>query len=131
MTIGTLNAAGDIFLHSPVQFNQDLLEQLKDLNGASGAVKMIICPNLQHWLFVQEWSEAFPAAEIWIPEPALGEDVAHKISPLPVRVMKVIVKTYYFANIFLAKKIRRNLKVSRASFVPEIRQLVSIYLEVF
>ena len=87
MTIGILNEENDLFLHSPIPLSNGLAEKIKALGGE---IKMIIAPNLQHWLFIADWSRLFPSAEIWIPGAALGEDLVQKLPPLQaIRVMQV------------------------------------------
>ena len=96
MTIGFLNTGSrskDIFIHSPVPFSPELGEEIESRTGG-GRIAKIIAPNLQHWIFIDEWSRFAPDAEIWIPQAALGEDVAQKLlhkvpTATPVKVMRV------------------------------------------
>ena len=106
MTIGSLNARNDLFIHSPTPFNEKIAEKIK---GLGREIRMIIAPNLQHWLFVEEWAKCFPEAQIWIAESALGEDLAQKLHDLPVKVMKVL--PYAFPTPYTyTNQIGRNLR---------------------
>lgn len=60
------------YLHSPTPFDESVATRL-------GLVLGIICPNLQHHLFVPEWAARFPAATVYYPPEAFGEDVVEKL----------------------------------------------------
>lgn len=93
MTVGTLNDEGHLFLHSPIPLSQPLLAEVKSL----GQVTHIIAPNLQHWLFVEEWFDAFPNAQIYTCQPALNEDVRQKLpQAMNVALLKVIIHVINF-----------------------------------
>lgn len=57
MTVVRL-ADGRLWLHSPVEFNAELKEEV----DALGEVAYIVTPNRFHGLFVEEWRQAYPHA---------------------------------------------------------------------
>ena len=65
----------NITLISVVAFDDELFSLVKAL----GTVQTIICPNLQHWLFVPSALQYFPGCTVYVPPAALGEDVAVKL----------------------------------------------------
>ena len=52
---------GDVLLHSPTRHTPALAEAIKGI----GPVRHIIAPATGHWMFVEEWQQAFPAATTW------------------------------------------------------------------
>jgi hypothetical protein len=60
MTVVRLRS-GDLFLHSPVAFDQKLAEALE----AMGPVRHLVSPNQFHYAHVGEWAKAFPDAVTW------------------------------------------------------------------
>jgi hypothetical protein len=56
-----LRFGGDLLVHSPIHLTKVLREELAEL----GEVRWILAPNVLHHLFVPEWVEAFPSAEVW------------------------------------------------------------------
>ncbi len=59
MTVVRL-ASGEMWLHSPVAFRGTLLDALQE----RGAVRHLIAPNWIHYAYVQDWSDALPAATV-------------------------------------------------------------------
>ncbi len=52
---------GDVLLHSPTRHTPALAEAIKGI----GPVRHIVAPATGHWMFVEEWQQAFPAATTW------------------------------------------------------------------
>jgi hypothetical protein len=52
---------GDLFLHSPIKFNQKLAEELEKL----GRVRYLISPNQFHYAHIGEWAKSFPNSIAW------------------------------------------------------------------
>ena len=52
---------GDLFLHSPIKFDQALASELQGL----GTIRHLVSPNQFHYAHVGEWSKAFPDAVPW------------------------------------------------------------------
>lgn len=52
---------GDLFLHSPIAFEDSLAIALRRL----GAVRHLISPNQWHYAHIGEWQRAFPEAVAW------------------------------------------------------------------
>jgi hypothetical protein len=53
---------GDLWLHSPVRFGENLAAQLSEF----GPVRHIVSPSKMHRLFVLDWLAAFPAATHYV-----------------------------------------------------------------
>ncbi|WFU17660.1 DUF4336 domain-containing protein [Bradyrhizobium sp. CB3481] len=52
---------GDLFLHSPIKFDQSLASELQRI----GAIRHLVSPNQFHYAHIGEWSRAFPHAITW------------------------------------------------------------------
>jgi hypothetical protein len=55
---------GMVWVHSPVQFSSALAEEI----DAIGSVQYLIAPNLYHHLFLKQWQEHYPDAQIIGPQ---------------------------------------------------------------
>ena len=51
----------DLWVHSPVRLTADLRTQV----NALGNVRWLIAPNHLHHLFVADWQQAWPEADLW------------------------------------------------------------------
>lgn len=60
MTVVRL-ASGDLWLHSPTQYDADLARHLSSM----GEIRHLVSPNQFHYAHIGEWSRAFPAAITW------------------------------------------------------------------
>jgi hypothetical protein len=60
MTVVRL-ANGELFLHSPIAFDEKLAAELRAL----GTVGHLISPNQFHYAHIGEWTKAFPDAVAW------------------------------------------------------------------
>lgn len=60
MTVVRL-ANGDLFLHSPVAFDEGLAAELQAL----GTVRHLVSPNQFHYAHIGEWQKAFPGTIAW------------------------------------------------------------------
>ncbi len=52
---------GELFLHSPVALDPELQREL----DALGTVRFAVAPNRMHHLFIRDYSEAYPKAELF------------------------------------------------------------------
>jgi hypothetical protein len=52
---------GDLFLHSPIKFEERLAKELHEL----GKVRHLVSPNQFHYAHIGEWARAFPDAISW------------------------------------------------------------------
>ena len=52
---------GDLFLHSPIKFDERLGKELRGL----GRVRHLVSPNQFHYAHIGEWARAFPEAINW------------------------------------------------------------------
>jgi len=52
---------GDLFLHSPIRFNDGLATELRGL----GTIRHLVSPNQFHYAHIGEWLKAFPQAIAW------------------------------------------------------------------
>lgn len=60
MTIVRL-ANGDLLLHSPTQYSEELGRKI----DALGRVRHLVAPNVAHWTFIADWQRAYPDAMTW------------------------------------------------------------------
>jgi uncharacterized protein DUF4336 len=60
MTVARLSN-GDLFLHSPIRFDEGLAKELRGL----GTVRHLVSPNQFHYAHIGEWARAFPDAISW------------------------------------------------------------------
>src|SRR5262245_39477984 len=51
----------DLFLHSPIKFDEALASELQRI----GAIRHLVSPNQFHYAHIGEWSKAFPDAITW------------------------------------------------------------------
>ena len=52
---------GDLFLHSPIKFDERLARELRGL----GRVRHLVSPNQFHYAHIGEWARTFPEAISW------------------------------------------------------------------
>jgi Domain of unknown function (DUF4336) len=52
---------GDLFLHSPIKFDETLASGLQQI----GTIRHLVSPNQFHYAHIGEWSKAFPDAIPW------------------------------------------------------------------
>ena len=52
---------GDLFLHSPIKFDERLAEELHGL----GRIRHLVSPNQFHYAHIGEWATAFPETISW------------------------------------------------------------------
>ena len=60
MTVVRLSDA-DLFLHSPIKFDERLAKELQGL----GRVRHLVSPNQFHYAHIGEWARAFPETIAW------------------------------------------------------------------
>lgn len=98
-----------LFLHSPLKFDQALFEELSKL----GEIKYLVAPSLMHNLFIMDWKQHCPAAEVLAPAMAkkvqadivleqsivaLNQMFPGEISIIPVRGMPML-QEYVFIHL--------------------------------
>lgn len=66
MTVVKLSS-GDLWLHSPVNPNIQMFNNVSSL----GQVSCLVAPNKLHHLYIKPWSEHFDSATVWV-EPQLA-----------------------------------------------------------
>jgi hypothetical protein len=54
-------ASGDLLLHSPTQYTDDLKTALETL----GPIRHLIAPSIGHWMFIRDWQRGCPEAKTW------------------------------------------------------------------
>lgn len=52
---------GTLFIHSPVELNDELQGQV----DALGEVRHLVAPNWIHYAYLPQWQEAYPEATTW------------------------------------------------------------------
>jgi hypothetical protein len=62
MTVVRL-ASGDLWIHSPVRFTEELGKEI----DALGPVRHIVAPSMFHHVFAGEWRARYPDASFWGP----------------------------------------------------------------
>ncbi|EGD72851.1 hypothetical protein PTSG_04579 [Salpingoeca rosetta] len=72
----TGNGDKQLALLSPTPFDEEVRKQI----DALGIVEAIVASNLQHWLFLPKWAQAYPDAKIYLAPSALGEDLETKLT---------------------------------------------------
>lgn len=80
-----LDASG-VHLRSVVPYTEELAQQVRGL----GPVRSLIAASLQHWLFVPQWKEAFPGAQIYITPAACGECLRGKLGDLGADAIELV-----------------------------------------
>ncbi|PVE20910.1 hypothetical protein DC522_29585 [Microvirga sp. KLBC 81] len=60
MTVLRLSS-GDLWLHSPTRFTEELRAQLEQ----QGRITHLIAPDISHWSFLQEWQRNCPNTLTW------------------------------------------------------------------
>lgn len=60
MTVVRLNHR-DLWIHSPIHLTQELKREIEAL----GNVEHIVAPNKLHYVYMEEWSQAYPTAKVW------------------------------------------------------------------
>lgn len=51
----------DLWIHSPIHLAPQLRSEIDEL----GHVKHIVAPNKLHYVYMEEWSQAYPDAKLW------------------------------------------------------------------
>ena len=67
---------------------------------ALGTVTALVSPNVQHWLFMEAYTAQYPAAKVFLSDPALGEDVAAKLPGSIKSVTQGLTQLHRVHNIF-------------------------------
>jgi hypothetical protein len=57
---------GDLFLHSPIKFEERLANKLREL----GRIRHLVSPNQFHYAHIGEWARAYPETISWGSRPA-------------------------------------------------------------
>jgi hypothetical protein len=52
---------GDLLLHSPIKYTDDLKHAVEAL----GPIRHLVAPSVGHWTFLREWQQVCPAAKTW------------------------------------------------------------------
>jgi hypothetical protein len=52
---------GDLLLHSPIKYTDDLKHAVEAL----GPIRHLVAPSVGHWTFLREWQRASPDAKTW------------------------------------------------------------------
>jgi uncharacterized protein DUF4336 len=60
MTVVRL-ASGDLWLHSPTRFSEDLRARLQ----RHGRIRHLIAPDVAHWSFIKDWQRGCPDTLTW------------------------------------------------------------------
>ena len=85
-TMTIVRTEGRLVLHSVVPLDPELLSAVRSL----GEVSLILVPNLQHWLFLEEWLAEFPNASVGVVPSACDEDLLEKMKFLQTHQGEVL-----------------------------------------
>ena len=77
-TMTIVRKDGNLALHSVVPLDRYLLAEIQKL----GNVALFLAPNLQHWLFLNDWLNEFPNASVGLVPSAFDEDLNTNIPRL-------------------------------------------------
>jgi hypothetical protein len=79
-------AGGELWVWSPIELSTALMREL----SALGQVTHLVSPNKIHHLYLPEWLEAYPDAQLWGPASTIARlwkiDAAHGYAPLEWRL---------------------------------------------
>jgi hypothetical protein len=78
-TMTLVRCEGKVAIFSPAAPCASTFERI----DAFGTVDAIIAPNVQHWLFMQEFARQYPQARVFLSDPTLDEDLAEKLPGIP------------------------------------------------
>ena len=135
MTLVRLDS-GDLWVHSPIAFSattQDLIAKL------GGEVVALIAPNKYHHLYIQDWRDAYPSAQVYA-EPHVQKKVAALASANPItdttpeqyaneldqvlfqgnRSFQEAVFFHKARRTLILTDLMLNLKVERVKFFPKL-----------
>lgn len=66
---------GDLFLHSPIVFDERLAVELQEL----GTIRHLVSPNQFHYAHIGEWQQAFPDTVAWASPGVRGRARARQV----------------------------------------------------
>jgi hypothetical protein len=118
-------ADGGLWLWSPVKPT----EALKDEVRALGPVRHIVSPNSLHYLFLAEWSAAFPEAKLWGPAKTIAKclnlDFSGVLGDDPPDDWKGQIDQYYFTNSRFVDELIFFHRASRTAIITDLSQTFS------
>ena len=118
-------ADGGLWLWSPVE----AAEALKDEVRALGPVRHIVSPNSLHYLFLGEWSAAFPEAKLWGPAKAVAKCPDLHFSGVlgddPPAGWKGQIDQFYFTNSRFVDELIFFHRTSRTATIADLSQTFS------
>ena len=74
-TMTLVRHEGKVAIFSPAAPGEATFKRIDEL----GQVDALIAPNVQHWLFLQDYAKQYPSARVFLSDPALDEDLASKV----------------------------------------------------
>jgi len=118
-------ADGGLWLWSPVKPT----EALKDEVRALGPVRHIVNPNSLHYLFLGEWSAAFPDAKVWGTAKAVAKCPDLRFSGVlagdPPADWQGQIDQYYFTNSRFVDELIFFHRASRTAIISDLSQTFS------
>jgi hypothetical protein len=64
-----------LFLHSPIEYSDELAAELKTL----GTIRHLVSPNWIHYAYIQQWADAFPDTVAWASPGVRKRAAKHKV----------------------------------------------------
>lgn len=129
-------ANGDLLLHSPTHYSDDLKSAIEAL----GPIRHLIAPSVGHWMFLRDWQRACPAAKTWaVPglkdraqvrkagiriDAELGDDAP---GPWAGEIDQLVVRAPVFKEVDFFHRVSRTLLLTDLILNIEPRRLSSLW----
>jgi hypothetical protein len=118
-------ANGGLWLWSPVKRTETLEEEIRAL----GPVRHIVSPNSLHYLFLSEWSAAFPEAKLWGTAKTIAKcpdlHFSGVLADDPAPDWAGQIDQFYFANSRFVDELIFFHRASRTAIITDLSQTFS------
>jgi len=118
-------ADGGLWLWSPVEKSAAMEEAVRAL----GPVRHIVSPNKLHYLFLEEWQAAFPAAKLWGTAATIAKcghlHFAGALADDPPAAWKGQIDQFYFTNSPFMDELIFFHRASRTAMIADLSQTFS------
>lgn len=75
-TMTLVRHGSKVAIFSPAAPSEETFKRIDEF----GEVDALIAPNVQHWLFLEDFAKQYPSARVFLSEAALDEDLSTKVS---------------------------------------------------
>lgn len=118
-------ADGGLWLWSPVKLTKSREEDIRAL----GPVRHIVSPNSLHYLFLSEWSAAFPEAKLWGTAKTIAKcpdlGFCGVLADDPPADWKGQIDSFYFTNSRFVDELIFFHRESRTALIADLSQTFS------